>query len=60
MLTNNDLFESLAMSCDGIEESVGYDPWLFAILGLDHMQSKTATHSPKLSLSLSVFLVKPL
>ena len=47
MLTNNDLFESLAMSCDGIEESVGYDPRLFAILGLDHMQSKTATHSTK-------------
>ncbi|RXT57976.1 hypothetical protein CHT97_09330 [Lacticaseibacillus chiayiensis] len=36
MITYNSLVISLIMSCDGIEESVGYDPWLFAVLGLEH------------------------
>ncbi|MBB1165056.1 hypothetical protein [Lacticaseibacillus rhamnosus] len=40
MMTYNSLVASLVMSCDGIEESEGYDPWLFAILGLEDEQSK--------------------
>ncbi|KLI77017.1 hypothetical protein AUQ39_00315 [Lacticaseibacillus casei] len=44
VMTYNNLVASLVMSCDGIEESVGYDPWLFAILELEHTRTQVPSH----------------